>query len=114
MLEAQNMNSTCDLPEGIDFKIFEEFIKYLYFDDLSNQKWTVSESLFLCSLCDFYGLTNDRLQVLAEQSLKSGIDKFNVLGVLDQADKVGAHKIRKLCLSFLADNFDLFSTNAGQ
>jgi hypothetical protein len=60
------MQSSFDLPEGIDVKMFEEFIKYLYFDDLSNQKWSVSESLYLCSLNDFYGLSNDRLGVLAE------------------------------------------------
>lgn len=55
------MESVFEIPSGVqNIKIFREFIKFLYFDELSlhNEKLSVEEVLYVCELCDFYGLSN--------------------------------------------------------
>ena len=46
---------------------------------------------------------------MVEGQLKDQIDKFNVMSLLDMSDKVGATKIKQMCLNFLAENFELFA-----
>jgi len=58
MLEAQNMQSMFETPKEVRKNLFQEFIKYLYFDDIRIPNLTIDEILYLCELCDFYGLTN--------------------------------------------------------
>ena len=57
MLEAQNMSSVFEVPPGErNKKIFKEFIKFLYFDDMqiqNEQKLGVEEVLYVCEICDF-------------------------------------------------------------
>ena len=69
----------------------------------------MEEILYICELSSFYGLKNDRLKNLAELQLKNQIDKFNVVTILDMSERLGASKIKKLCLHFLAQNFELFA-----
>ena len=81
----------------------------MYFDDVRIANLTIDEILYLCELCEFYGLSNQRLKQMVECQLKDQIDKFNVMSLLDMSDKVNANKIKQMCLSFLAENFELFA-----
>lgn len=47
---------------------------------------------------------------LVENTLHGQIDRYNVLDVLDLSDKLGAIKIKKSALLYLANNFELFSS----
>jgi len=60
MLEVQKMEGTFESPpSGCSKNLFKEFIKYLYFDEVYFQdKLNIEEILYLCELCDFYGLSN--------------------------------------------------------
>ena len=98
-----------EVPKEIKRPLFKEFIKFLYFDDIQIPNLTIDEILYLCELCDFYGLANSRLKHLVESQLKDQIDKFNVMSLLDISDKVNAMKIKQMCLRFLAENFELFA-----
>ena len=69
----------------------------------------MEEILYICELSEFYGLRNNRLKNLAELQLKNQIDKFNVLSILDMSERLGAQKIKKMCLLYLAQNFEVFS-----
>ena len=95
-------------------KVFEEFLKYLYFDEIGNEKLTVEEILYLCELCEFYQLKNQRIKKMAEQKMRSQIDKFNVVDILQVSDQLGAQSIKKSALKFMAENFELFSKYSGQ
>ena len=68
MLEANKMESVFEVPKEIKRPIFKEFVKFLYFDEIqiSNPMPSVDEIIYLCELCDFYGLTNSRLKHFAE------------------------------------------------
>lgn len=41
--------------------------------------------------------------------MRNQIDKFNVLSVLDMSERLGAQKIKRVCLLFLAEHFELFA-----
>lgn len=62
------MVSKIDVP--VRSAVFQEFLKYIYYDEIGQEKLTVEEILYLCELCDFYGLANSRLKHLSEQKIK--------------------------------------------
>jgi hypothetical protein len=69
----------------------------------------VTESIFLLSLSDFYGLhSSQRFSYLAEKRLSASLDRHNALTILAQADRLGARKIKKVVLEYLMRIFHIF------
>lgn len=88
-----------------DSKVFGLFLKYLYTDKLPKENITMNEAIDLCYLSDFYGLENNRLIHLAEGRIQ--VDQSNVLSLLDTSEKLGAKRIKAMCLKFIANNFEI-------
>ncbi|CDW86235.1 kelch repeat [Stylonychia lemnae] len=123
MLETQNFTSKFSLKPGINFDIFKLFLKFIYFDRdafpttkqssiQSQALLTLDETLYLLDLNSFYCLSNDRFKLLCEQRLSGSIDKYNIMQILDMAEKLNAKKIKDIAIDYISSNFDIFSTDA--
>ena len=77
MLEMQNFRSSFALNNvlgNVDPKIFETFLKFLYYGDLHSGSFSVKEALYLYECSEFYGLRESpdyaSLKTLAEGKIR--------------------------------------------
>ncbi len=95
MLEMQNFRSSISLKNvlgDVPPKMFETFLKFLYFGELPSGSFSAKEALFLYECSEFYGLRDTvgsaSLKTLAEGKIRQSMDKHSVLSTLDLAHKL--------------------------
>jgi len=95
MLEMQNFRSSFTLENVLGLispKIFETFLKFLYYGDLHSGSFSVKEALYLYECGEFYGLRESAdcasLKTLAEGKIRQSLDRNTILTTLDLAHKL--------------------------
>ena len=84
----------------------QNFIKYLYYDSLSTLS-SLNDCLSLLSLGDFYCLRNasPHFKASLESNLSLTFDRSNALGILEDADRLGANRLKQVILRYICQHF---------
>ena len=124
MLESQNFTSsfTLSILDGnktVSLEIFKIFVKYLYYGETAFNavgngiNLRVQDALFLCECVEFYAMGRDPLKTIAEQRMRRSLDRHTVLYDLQLANTIQATKIKRVCIEYILDHFDLLVDASG-
>ncbi|XP_062507992.1 leucine-zipper-like transcriptional regulator 1 isoform X2 [Corticium candelabrum] len=80
---------------------FESLMKYIYYGDVNMPP---EDSLYVFAAPQFYGFTNNRLQVFCKQHLAK-ISPRNVVQILEAADKIEASDMKRHALHIIVQHF---------
>lgn len=63
------------------------------------------DALYLLPANRFYDLSSDRLQAVCRRNLKTNVSARNVFAILEAADAIGAHEMKRFALGIVVKNF---------
>ncbi|XP_065826736.1 leucine-zipper-like transcriptional regulator 1 [Oscarella lobularis] len=81
---------------------FESLLRYIYYGDVNMPP---EDSLYLFAAPQFYGFTNNQLQVYCKLNLETNVSPRNVVEILEAADKIEAHDMKRHALSIIVQHF---------
>ena len=108
-----------DGKKNVNPEIFKMFLRYLYYGESAfnavgnGVNLRIQDALFLCECVEFYALGTDHLKEIAEQRMRRSLDQHSVLYDLQIAHTIQAAKIKRVCLEFIVDHFDMLVSASG-
>ncbi|CAL8110859.1 unnamed protein product [Orchesella dallaii] len=81
---------------------FESLLRYIYCGEVSMPP---EDSLYLFSAPYYFGFTNSRLQAFCKQNLEMNVTFENVIQVLEAANRIQAHDMKKYALNLIVHYF---------
>ncbi|XP_043239631.1 leucine-zipper-like transcriptional regulator 1 [Amphibalanus amphitrite] len=82
---------------------FDSLLRYIYYGETGMPP---EDSLYLFSAPSFYGFTNNRLQAFCKQNLEMNVTSDNVIQILEAAERIQAHDMKKYALSLIVHSFN--------
>ncbi|ELT93946.1 hypothetical protein CAPTEDRAFT_218846 [Capitella teleta] len=81
---------------------FDSLLRYIYYGEVTMPP---EDSLYLFSAPHFYGFTNHRLQAYCKHNLEMNVSFKNVVQILEAADRIQAHDMKKHALSIIVHHY---------
>ncbi|KAK1644149.1 hypothetical protein QYE76_061954 [Lolium multiflorum] len=93
--------------DDMEAQVFKALLTFMYTDALPDmdqqEEYAMTQHLLVAA--DRYGL--DRLKLICEDKLSSGIDTSSVAGILALADQHNCSELKEACLAFLREPTNL-------
>ena len=84
------------------FPAFMSLLRFIYYGEI---RMPPEDSLYIFSAPNFFGFTNLRLHNHCKASLEKDVSMDNILTMLEVADKIQVHTMKKRCLVMIARKF---------